>query len=214
MKRLTTNKDKVFARNSITLNSMPKSELRHHYNEIFDRLKEIEEAEAAGVVFCLPCKVGDTVHFKETGKDMKIKGYSLLKSSDLDSLTYHCECVKHAAQVRKKNESSNTVGVCADCMYPDKCFQGFHAKDFGVTVFHTQNGKQDKAKEPILLEDMGFSVRTYNCLKRGLINNLDDLSQKTVEDLRHIRNLGIKSLNEIIDKCRLYGVNIIEGIGE
>lgn len=60
--RLTTERRKIFARESLTLMSMPKEELRHHYNEIFDRLQEYEAAEENNQIIVPPCKVGDTVY--------------------------------------------------------------------------------------------------------------------------------------------------------
>ena len=66
--RLTTDKTKIFARESITIMSMTKDELRRHYNEIFDRLQEYEVAEEQGQIFAPPCKVGDTVYVKYYGE--------------------------------------------------------------------------------------------------------------------------------------------------
>lgn len=63
--RLTTDKRKIFARESLTLMSMNKDELRQHYNEIFDRLQEYEVAEEQGQIIIPPCKVGDTVYVIE-----------------------------------------------------------------------------------------------------------------------------------------------------
>lgn len=62
MKRLTTDRTKIFARESVTLNSISKKELRKLYNEVFDRLQVYEDAEEAGTLVRLPCKVGDTVY--------------------------------------------------------------------------------------------------------------------------------------------------------
>lgn len=68
--RLTTDKRKIFARESLTIMSMNKDELRKHYNEIFDRLQEYEVAEEQGQLISLPCKVGDVVYFvaRNSGK--------------------------------------------------------------------------------------------------------------------------------------------------
>lgn len=60
--RLTTERRKIFARESLTLMSMTKEELRQHYNEIFDRLQEYEVAEENNQIIVPPCKVGDTVY--------------------------------------------------------------------------------------------------------------------------------------------------------
>lgn len=68
--RLTTDKRKIFARESLTIMSMNKDELRKHYNEIFDRLQEYEVAEEQGQLIRPPCKVGDVVYFvaRNSGK--------------------------------------------------------------------------------------------------------------------------------------------------
>ena len=60
--RLTTERRKIFARENLTLMSMPKEELRRHYNEIFDRLQEYEVAEENNQIIVPPCKVGDKVY--------------------------------------------------------------------------------------------------------------------------------------------------------
>lgn len=54
----------------------------------------------------------------------------------------------------------------------------------------------------IMIEDLDFSVRTYNCLKRANINTVGDLVAKTESDMMKIRNLGRKSLEEIILKLQ------------
>ncbi len=50
------------------------------------------------------------------------------------------------------------------------------------------------------IEDLDFSVRTYNCLKRAGINSVGDLVAKTEDDMMKVRNLGKKSLEEVIQK--------------
>ncbi len=52
----------------------------------------------------------------------------------------------------------------------------------------------------VMIEDLDFSVRTYNCLKRAGINTVGDLVTKTESDMMKIRNLGKKSLEEIVLK--------------
>ncbi|WP_308293111.1 DNA-directed RNA polymerase subunit alpha, partial [Oenococcus oeni] len=53
-------------------------------------------------------------------------------------------------------------------------------------------------KEPI--EELELSVRSFNCLKRAGINTIEDLTDKTLHDMGEVRNLGRKSLEEIIQK--------------
>ena len=62
----------------------------------------------------------------------------------------------------------------------------------------------DKSKSSI--EDLDFSVRAYNCLKRANINTLGDLVEKSELEMMKIRNLGKKSLKEVIDKIKDMGL--------
>lgn len=71
------------------------------------------------------------------------------------------------------------------------------------------NAKQEDTKQKKLetsIDDLDFSVRAYNCLKRAGINNLGDLTEKTELDMMKIRNLGKKSLKEVIDKIKDMGL--------
>ena len=56
------------------------------------------------------------------------------------------------------------------------------------------------------IEDLDFSVRAYNCLKRAGIHNLQDLVNKSESEMMKIRNLGKKSLKEVLDKVRDLGL--------
>ncbi len=56
------------------------------------------------------------------------------------------------------------------------------------------------------IEDMDLSVRSYNCLKRANIHTVEDLTLKTEEEMLKVRNLGRKSLDEVIQKLESYGL--------
>ena len=58
--------------------------------------------------------------------------------------------------------------------------------------------------------DMDLSVRSYNCLKRANIHTVDDLTKKTEDDMLKVRNLGKKSLDEVIYKLSTYGLSLRE----
>ena len=58
------------------------------------------------------------------------------------------------------------------------------------------------------IEITSFSVRTFNALKRAGINTISELSQLSYNDICNIRNLGKKSINEIIDKLKSYGYEV------
>lgn len=71
--------------------------------------------------------------------------------------------------------------------------------------------KKEDTKEQVLkmnLEDMDLSVRSYNCLKRAGINTVEDLIQFTMEDMSKVRNLGRKSLEEVINKLKGLGYEL------
>lgn len=58
------------------------------------------------------------------------------------------------------------------------------------------------------IEDMDLSVRSYNCLKRANIHTVEDLTKKTEDDMLKVRNLGKKSLDEVIYKLESLGLKL------
>ena len=69
-----------------------------------------------------------------------------------------------------------------------------------------QNVDDSKTKAlELSIDELEFSVRAYNCLKRANINTLQDLTQKSENEMMKIRNLGKKSLKEVIDKVKEMG---------
>ena len=71
--------------------------------------------------------------------------------------------------------------------------------------------KDDKGKEKVLemtIEELDLSVRSFNCLKRAGINTVEDLINKSEDDMMKVRNLGRKSLEEVIDKLETLGFSL------
>ncbi len=71
--------------------------------------------------------------------------------------------------------------------------------------------KDEKGKEKILemtIEDLDLSVRSFNCLKRAGINTVDDLINKSEEEMMKVRNLGKKSFDEVKEKLSSLGFNL------
>ena len=65
--------------------------------------------------------------------------------------------------------------------------------------------KDDDNKEKVLemtIEELDLSVRSFNCLKRAGINTVEDLIGKSEEDMMKVRNLGRKSLEEVLSKLK------------
>ena len=70
--------------------------------------------------------------------------------------------------------------------------------------------KEDDQKTKLLdmpIEEMDLSVRSYNCLKRANINTVEDLTKKSREDMLKVRNLGLKSIDEVYEKLTEYGLS-------
>lgn len=70
-----------------------------------------------------------------------------------------------------------------------------------------EEDKQIKLME-LPIEEMDLSVRSYNCLKRAGINNVEDLTKKSRGDMLKVKNLGIKSIDEVIAKLESYGLSL------
>ncbi|AVX21780.1 MULTISPECIES: DNA-directed RNA polymerase subunit alpha [Carboxydocella] len=71
--------------------------------------------------------------------------------------------------------------------------------------------KEEEAKDRILemtIEELDLSVRSYNCLKRAGINTVEELVNRTEEDMMKVRNLGKKSLEEVINKLQELGLSL------
>ena len=79
----------------------------------------------------------------------------------------------------------------------------------GMMIEKTEDPKV-KALETTI-EDLDFSVRAYNCLKRANIHTLQDLVNKDESEIMKIRNLGKKSLKEVLDKIKELGLDLRDG---
>ncbi len=76
----------------------------------------------------------------------------------------------------------------------------------GLMIEKTEDTKSKELETAI--EDLDFSVRTFNCLKRANIKTLKDLIDKKQSDFMKIRNLGKKSLKEVLDKIKDMGLSL------
>lgn len=81
------------------------------------------------------------------------------------------------------------------------------------TLDEIENQEEESVREPVntasqrMIEDLELSVRSYNCLKRAGITTVEELTQKTEEEMIHVRNLGKKSLNEVKEKIYALGLS-------
>ena len=79
-----------------------------------------------------------------------------------------------------------------------------NTKDASIMV-EKEEGKKEKVLE-MSIEELDLSVRSYNCLKRAGINTVEDLANKTEEEMMKVRNLGRKSLEEVLNKMAELGL--------
>ncbi|HYF84661.1 MAG TPA: DNA-directed RNA polymerase subunit alpha [Clostridia bacterium] len=91
-----------------------------------------------------------------------------------------------------------------------------HLKLFITLTEHVGNveimvEKEEDKKEKVLemtIEELDLSVRSFNCLKRAGINTVEELTQRTEEDMMKVRNLGKKSLEEVQQKLEALGLGL------
>jgi DNA-directed RNA polymerase subunit alpha len=76
-----------------------------------------------------------------------------------------------------------------------------------ITVVEKAETQRDKVLE-MTIEELDLSVRSFNCLKRVNINTVEDLLSKTEDDMIKVRNLGRKSLEEVIHKLGMMGLTL------
>ena len=93
-----------------------------------------------------------------------------------------------------------------------------HFKLFMTLTDHANNveimvEKEEDKKEKVLemtIEELDLSVRSYNCLKRAGINTVQELTERSMDDMMKVRNLGKKSLEEVEKKLRDLGLSLKE----
>ncbi len=87
-----------------------------------------------------------------------------------------------------------------------------HFVEFSDEISNTEimEKKEDTGKEKVLemtIEELDLSVRAFNCLKRAGVNSVNDLINKSPEEMMKVRNLGKKSLEEVVSKLRSLGLD-------
>ena len=75
-----------------------------------------------------------------------------------------------------------------------------HVDEVNIMV-EKEEDQSEKVKE-MTVEELDLSVRSFNCLKRAGINTVGELTNKTEEDMMKVRNLGKKSLEEVVSKLQ------------
>ena len=79
-----------------------------------------------------------------------------------------------------------------------------------VVMVEKENDEKEKVLE-MSIDELELSVRSYNCLKRAGINTVEELTNKTPDDMMKVRNLGRKSLEEVLAKLKELGLQLNSG---
>ena len=121
-------------------------------------------------------------------------------------------------------KASDAVATAATILM--NCFELFRplatgpileARDGSDMARQSSDQQAEEAKidlSGIPLEELELSVRSYNCLKRAGINTVEELTNKTAEDMMKVRNLGRKSLEEVLAKLKELGLSLSTGESE
>ena len=116
---------------------------------------------------------------------------------------------RYAAYVAAKS-ASDAVSLAAKILTEHlDLFTDLSGDTFSGAKIMVEKG--DSSKEKVLdmtIEELDLSVRSFNCLKRAGINTVEDLIGKTEEDMMKVRNLGRKSLEEVIAKLDSFGFSL------
>lgn len=78
----------------------------------------------------------------------------------------------------------------------------------GEPVIVEKSGDSQSKQLQMTIEELDLSVRSFNCLKRANINTVEDLISKTEDEMMKVRNLGRKSLEEVINKLAMMGLHL------
>ena len=78
----------------------------------------------------------------------------------------------------------------------------------GEPVIVEKAGDDQSKQLQVTIEELDLSVRSFNCLKRANINTVEDLISKTEDEMMKVRNLGRKSLEEVINKLAMMGLHL------
>lgn len=87
-------------------------------------------------------------------------------------------------------------------------FSDLSDEAYNTEIMVVKDDSSNGKKLEMTIDELDLSVRSYNCLKRAGINTVEDLINKSEEDMMKVRNLGRKSLDEVVEKIRSLGFEL------
>ncbi|MCD7826248.1 MAG: DNA-directed RNA polymerase subunit alpha [Clostridiaceae bacterium] len=134
--------------------------------------------------------------------NIKIENTRVGQITDFDKLTLE---VYTDGTIEPSDAVSLAAKVLSDHL---KSFINLSDKTAGIQVIaESIDDSKDKALE-MSIDELELSVRSYNCLKRAGINTVEELCNRTSEDMMKVRNLGRKSLEEVLAKLKELGLSL------
>lgn len=124
------------------------------------------------------------------------------QSMDYDKLTLN---VKTDGSLSAKDVLSLAAKALEDHI---KLFVALSDTISGLDILVSRSEDRQQKVLEMNIKEMDLSVRSYNCLKRAGIHTVADLTRKSEEDMLKVRNLGRKSLDEVIAKLRSFGLDL------
>ena len=168
-----------------------------------ERNKQLDaQMRAGGVSAPIGTIFTDSIYTPVYNVNYSIENTRVGNVTDLDKLTLEVltngtitanEAVSFGAKIL--NEHLNLFVDLSD-----------EAKNVEIMV-EREETKKEKVLE-MTIEDLDMSVRSFNCLKRAGIDTVEDLTNRTEEDMIKVRNLGKKSLEEVIQKLHTLGLDL------
>ena len=168
-----------------------------------ERNKQIDmQMRASGVSAPIGTIFTDSIYTPVYNVNYTVENTRVGNVTDLDKLTLEIltngtitakEAISFGAKIL--NEHLNLFVDLSD-----------EAKNVEIMV-EREETKKEKVLE-MTIEDLDMSVRSFNCLKRAGIDTVEDLTNRTEEDMIKVRNLGKKSLEEVIQKLHSLGLDL------
>ena len=141
--------------------------------------------------------------------NVKIQGINLRNSACWTSTYDRCDKLIIEVWTDGTIEVDEALSSAANCLIDHlKFFTALADTDSALSFKNVEETGEHDSKLSGIIEDLDFSVRTYNCLKRAQINTVGDLVAKTMDEMIKVRNLGKKSLEEIIEKLDEMGLHL------
>lgn len=194
-------------------------EIYHSNVESYPKEKIEKEARDGLYKVHIPSLLGLLTSESFTEREKEIIEMRWKKHMTLKAIAEHYELTQERIRqltmkiIRKLYLRQNHY-IMADpksiCELKDKLNKAMIAADTYKRKLNEENIEVRKVTDRMSIVELDTSVRTYNCLKRGGFNYIDELVEIPIGKLANIRNMGRKSLDELLDKLEKFGIGVEE----